>query len=117
MLFLRPMREGDHFPALPDKPEGLYYLALAGDTLLGWCHYYRKDQALLIMEISDGGDTDLCDGLVRAVLAQGDESGLQAACFAPACWLQLGALGLPLDEMGRLSSIQDFLYNCKSCKI
>ena len=41
MLFMRPMRSTDDF-GLPGPESGsLYFLALDGDKLAGWCRYRR----------------------------------------------------------------------------
>lgn len=119
MLFLRPLKEGDRFEGLSGPESGfLYYIALDGERLVGFCRYQRLGDAVRILEIRDGGDLMLMDGLIRAVFSYAQESGIDRAWIAPEIDRQsLQRLMLPVDSEDWVSSIKAFLYNCKKCEM
>ncbi|MDD6033592.1 MAG: hypothetical protein PUC47_08960 [Oscillospiraceae bacterium] len=119
MLFMRPMKETDSFPGLAGPESGeLYFVALNGDTLEGWCRYRKEGNTVHILEIRDGGDLMLMDGLLRAVFNYMEEIGVDRAQLSPELdAARLKALMVPVDGKNCVNSIKDFLYNCKKCKM
>lgn len=117
MLFMRPMRSTDDY-GLPGPESGnLYFLALEGEKMVGWCRYRRLPGVLKIEEFNDGGDLILLDGLVRSVFNLASEMGIDRAVMGEAVELaRLAALGVPLNGTNCVNSIDDFLNNCKKCK-
>lgn len=119
MLFLRPLKEGDRFEGISGPESGsLYYIALEGEKLIGFCRYQKQGEMVRILEIQDGGDLMLMDGLLRAVFSYVQEAGVDRAFVDPQVDRHsLKLLMVPLDAENCVNSIQDFLYNCKKCKM
>lgn len=117
MVFLRPLKADDHFPGLTGPESGfLYYVALEGERLAGFCRYRRKAEEIELLELSDGGDLELADGLLRAVLAAAADSGIDRAALSEEVAARLVPLKLPLSSENILKSIEIFLYSCKNCE-
>ncbi|MEG2597819.1 MAG: hypothetical protein RR977_05250 [Oscillospiraceae bacterium] len=115
MLHLRPLKDGDHFEKLSG---GLFYVALEGDKLLGFCKYRKDGDCVLIEQMEDGGDIDLFDGLLRAVFAYVLEVGINRARMSEQLdFEKLKKLLVPLDENHCINSLRDFLFHCKKCKM
>ena len=76
MLHLRPLNDGDNFPELQG---GMYYIALDGAELLGYCKYHKDHDCVIIEELKDGGSVDLFDGLLRAVFSYVMEANVNRA--------------------------------------
>ncbi len=115
MLFIRPMNDNDNFDNLKD---GLFYIALDCDDLIGYCKYKKNGDAVIIEEIEDGGDINIFDGLLRAVFSYVMEAKVVSAEFSEKIDKNtLKALFVPVNEDNCLNSIRDFLYNCKKCKM
>lgn len=114
MLWIRPMREGDDFGF---SGNALYHVALNGDQLLGYCKYQKRIDSFFIEQVIDGGDRDLFDGLVRAVLDAATKIGIDRAEFGPAVSrMRCLEIGLPLTDKNFINSLDDFLTNCKNCQ-
>ncbi len=115
MLFMRPLNDTDNFENLKD---GLFYIALEKDKLVGYLKYRKQDDFVVIEEINDGGDLMLCDGLLRAVFNYVSEIKIDKAKISENVDTEkLKKLFLQLDEKNCVNSITDFLYNCKKCKM
>ncbi len=115
MLFIRPLNNEDNFENLKD---GLFYIALEKDELLGYCKYRKEEDFVVIEEIADGGDIMLCDGLLRAVFNYVSEIKIDKAKISDKVDTEkLKKLFVPLDDKNCVNSIRDFLYNCKKCKM
>ncbi len=115
MLHLRPLNDGDNFPELQG---GMYYIALDGTGLLGYCKYHKDHDCVIIEELKDGGSMDLFDGLLRAVFAYVMEANVNRAKFSENIDKEtLKALMVPVDGQNCVNSLKDFLYNCKKCKM
>ena len=113
MVFLRPLKADDHFPGLTGPESGfLYYVALEGERLAGFCRYRRKAEEVELLELSDGGDLKLADGLLAAAA----DSGIDRAALSEEAAARLAPLKLPLSSENTLKSIEKFLYFCKNCK-
>ncbi len=119
MLFIRPYREGDHFDGISPVPgKGLYFLALDGERLTGWCRWRLRPESVLIEEVEDEGDPMTFDGLVRGVLAAALDQGIDRAAFSDRIRPDRLATSLiPVDSNNILISIDYFLNNCKKCKM
>lgn len=115
MLHIRPINNNDNFENLKD---GLFYIALNNDELLGYCKYKKQDDFVVIEEINDGGDVNLFDGLLRAVFNYVSEIKIDKAIISETVDKdRLKALFVPVDDKNCVNSITDFLYNCKKCKM
>ncbi len=115
MLHLRPLNDGDNFPQLQG---GMYYIALDGEKLLGYCKYHKERDCVVVEKIQDGGNLDLFDGLLRAVFAYVVEANVNRAKLSDTIdKKKLQALMVPVDGQNCVNSLKDFLYNCKKCKM
>jgi hypothetical protein len=119
MLFMRPYQDGDHFEEIAPAPgKGLYFLALDGDKLAGWCRWHLTPEEVRIEEVEDGGDMQTFDGLVRGILAMANDQGIDRAVFSAAIRPDRLATSLiPVNRENVLISIDYFLNNCKKCKM
>lgn len=115
MLHLRPLNDGDYFPQLQG---GMFYIALNGTELLGYCKYHKERDCVVIEEIKDGGSIDLFDGLLRAVFSYVMEANVNQAKLSENIDKDiLKTLMVPVDGQNYVNSLKDFLYNCKKCKM
>lgn len=119
MLMLRLMRDGDHIPEIEKQqaPGDLFYLALNGEELLGYCRFRRGKETVYLTQVVDHGDPSLGDGLIRAALAYAMDGGVDRAVFGD--FVDMGRyarFGYRLDEENCIKSISDFLNNCQGCK-
>ena len=120
MLYIKPYTSEDRFPQFEEgwKNGKLYYVALAGEELLGWLRYRKLEDALLIEEVESGGDVNLFDGLMRAAFDAAVNIGLDRAYFAPEVdRAVLSELMVPLEEGNCVNSLSAFLRNCRKCKM
>lgn len=120
MLIIKPYTSEDQFPQFEGGlSEGkLYYIALAGNELIGWICYRKLEDAIRIEGGETGGDADLFDGLMRAVFDAAVNIGLDRAVLAPEVDRGiLEALKVPLDEENCVNSLSSFLRNCRKCKM
>lgn len=115
MLYLRPLNDKDHFPQLSG---GLFYIALEGEKLQGFCKYHKERDCVVVEEVCDNGSVDLFDGLIRAVFSYVLEAKVNRAQFSEKVDQQtLIRLKVPVDDHNCVNSLKDFLYNCKKCKM
>ncbi len=119
MLFMRPYRDGDSFPEIsPDPRSGLYFLALDGDRLAGYCRWRMTPDGVSIEEIEDGGDPELFDGLLRGTLNLALEQGIERARFSDQIRPdRLATSMVPVGRENDLKSISYFLENYRKCKM
>lgn len=117
MVYLRPLKADDHFPGLAGPESGfLYYIALEGERLAGYCRYRRREGEIEILTLSDGGDLELADGLLRAVLSAAADSGIDRAVLSAEAAEGVKALKLPLSDGNCLKSIDEFFNSCRNCE-
>lgn len=119
MLFMRPYREGDSFPGIsPDPQNGLYFIALDGEKLIGFGRWKMTLDGIRVEEIEDGGDPEVFDGLLRGILNLAMEQGIDRAAFSDKIRPDRLATSLvPVDRGNGLKSISYFLENYKKCKM
>ena len=119
MLFMRPYREGDSFPEInPDPKNGLYFIALDGEKLIGFGRWKMTLDGIRIEEIEDGGDPEVFDGLLRGILNMAMEQGIDRAAFSGKIRPdRLATSMVPVDKENGLKSISYFLENYKKCKM
>ena len=119
MLFMRPFREGDTFPEInPDPQNGLYFIALDGEKLIGFGRWKMTLDGIRIEEIEDGGDPEVFDGLLRGILNMAMEQGIDRVAFSGKIRPdRLATSMVPVDKENGLKSISYFLGNYKKCKM
>ena len=119
MLTLRLMRDSDHIEEIEKKmlQGDLFYIALNGDELLGYCRFRRGKETVYITEVADKGDPGIGDGLIRSALAYAMDGGVDKAIFGDFIDMRrYERFGYRLSEGNCLNSIDAFLNNCLSCQ-
>jgi len=116
---LRLMRDSDHIEEIEKKmlQGDLFYIALNGDELLGYCRFRRGTETIYITEVVDKGDPGIGDGLIRSALAYAMDGGVDKAVFGDFIDMRrYERFGYRLDKGNCLNSIDAFLNNCLSCQ-
>ncbi|MDE5885203.1 MAG: hypothetical protein K2H29_09050 [Oscillospiraceae bacterium] len=93
--------------------------AIENKNIKGWILYAYQPEQVIIYEVSDGGDWNQCDGLVRSVLFKAQLRGINQAWFLeenPAMIQRLAKLGFMKNNQKKLNNIMDVMENCKKCK-
>ena len=82
MLRMRAYQDGDSFPGFSPEPgKGLYFIALDGERLVGYCRWRLLPGKIGIETVEDSGDPLVFDGLVRGVLSIASDQGLTVRYF------------------------------------
>ena len=88
-----------------------------GDKPLGYILFRQIGDTVHIEAIDCQGDSPLFDGLVRSVLFTYLDSPVDKACFSDAVDEKLlREWRFIADDTKCISSIDDFMTNCKNCK-
>lgn len=93
--------------------------AIENQDVKGWILYAYQSGQVIIYEVSDGGDWNQCDGLVRSVLFKAQLRGINQAWFLeenPVMIQRLAKLGFMKNNQKKLNNIMDVMENCKKCK-
>ena len=118
MLRMRAYQDGDSFPGFSPEPgKGLYFIALDGERLVGYCRWRLLPGKIGIETVEDSGDPLVFDGLVRRVLSIASDQGIDRAAFSREIRPdRLATSQIPVNGENILISIEYFLENCKMCK-
>lgn len=93
--------------------------AIEENQVKGWILYAYQPEQVIIYEVSDNGDWNQCDGLVRSVLFKAQLRGINQAWFLvedPEMNGRLAKLGFMKNNQKKLKNIMDVMENCKKCK-
>lgn len=88
-------------------------------NIKGYIIYAYEPEQVLIYAVSDGGDWNQCDGLVRSVLFKAQLRGLHRAVFLLQDFQmqeRLAKLGFMKNNQKALENIMEVMENCKKCK-
>ncbi len=89
------------------------------NSVKGYIIYAYEPEQVLIYVVSDGGDWNQCDGLVRSVLFKAQLRGLYRAVFLVQdiqMQERLAKLGFMKNDQKILGNIMEVMENCKKCK-
>ncbi|MDE7121388.1 MAG: hypothetical protein K2O42_04425 [Oscillospiraceae bacterium] len=96
----------------PENSEIHISEAIENQQVKGWILYAYQPEQVIIYEVSDGGDWNQCDGLVRSVLFKAQLRGIQQAWFLeenPAMIQRLAKLGFMKNNQKKLDNIMNCL--------
>jgi hypothetical protein len=85
----------------------------------GYILYAYEPEYVAVYAVSDGGDWNLCDGLVRSVLFKAELRGIEKAVFVMEqedMLLRMRKLGFVNNAENILYNIQEIMERCEKCK-
>jgi hypothetical protein len=109
------------FGALQTKSDAPLHLteAMENGEAKGYILYAYEPEYVAVYAVSDGGDWNLCDGLVRSVLFKAELRGIEKAVFVMEqedMLLRMRKLGFVNNAENILYNIQEIMERCEKCK-
>ncbi len=89
------------------------------NEVIGYGIYAYNRKCVEIFDFDDGGDLDLCDGIIRSILFKACLRGVNDAVFKIDNIdkiSELKKLNFVENDNKTLSFIDDFMNSCKNCK-
>lgn len=92
--------------------------AFCGDRVTGFIAYRCGNDKTVIYDYDDGGDLQLCDGLVRSVLLKSCLRSIDTAVFSfsdESKYSQLVKLGFVQNDCKTMENLTEFMNSCEKC--
>lgn len=123
MLEILECKDTERYSHILDAIEtsGITHVVEAFDRgkVIGHGIYAYNPDSVEIFDFSDGGDLNVCDGIIRSILFKACLKGIDDAMFKIDDINKINKLkklNFVKNDNKMLNSINDFMNSCKNCK-